>query len=198
MATIAKWNGHKFEVSARRITGFTDLSIKGSCDTEAKIADNQAHVERKNGAAPEISMTVTLNALTGVKNVYKEAMGFVKDAINGETGYFYLGSGKLFSEKLMLTSAQVTEIDLAPGRGDQWISCKVQLTMKQGTGQASSSSGGGGGGRKGGGKPVDKKAQKIPTRQQFTAVGDPKKPQSKLITGTPMQFGYHPPRPSLK
>lgn len=154
MATMGNWNGHTFEVSPNLIRGFTELSIKGSCETTTKNSKKQKYVERKYGEIPEISLTVGLSALTGVTDVYSEALAFVKEATQGATAYFYLGSTKLLPAKAMLTSAEVVEIVNAPGQGDKWLSCNVKLTLKQGSktdegsGSSGSSGSSGGGGSK--------------------------------------------------
>ena len=143
MATIANWNGHTFEVSPNLIRGFTELTIKGSCETTTKNANKQKYVKRKYGEVPEISMVVGLNALTGVTDVMSEAMAFISEATAGKTAYFYMGTKKLIAAKVMLVSAEVVEIVNLPGSGETWISCNVKLTFKQGakSGKSSSSSG---------------------------------------------------------
>lgn len=141
MATIANWNGHTFEVSPKLIRSFTDLSIKGSCETTDKNSDKQKYVERKYGDIPQISMTIELNAQTGVTDVYGEAQEFVKEATDGAAAYFYMGSSKLIPAKMMLTEAEVTEIVIMPGQGDKWISCRVKVKFKQGSVSDGSSGG---------------------------------------------------------
>lgn len=143
MATIANWNGHTFEISPSLIRGFTDMTIKGSCETTDKNSEKQKYVERKYGEIPEIGMTVGLNAQTGVTDVMKEALEFVKEATDGATAYFYMGSEKLIPAKMMLTQAEVVEIVHMPGQGAKWISCNVKLTFKQGTKNDGKSGGGG-------------------------------------------------------
>lgn len=158
MAKIAKWNGHSFEVSKKLIRSIEGLSIKGSCETEDKTKDGKKFVSRTNSHATQISFTVQLNALMGVTNVRKEAMKYVKQAENGETAHFYIGSEKLMDAKLMLTSAEVEEIAFLPAQPRKWISCSVKLTFKRGSnddgstdGKTSGGSGGGGGKKSGGG-----------------------------------------------
>lgn len=150
MATIANWNGHTFVVSPSLIRGFTDMTIKGACETTDKNSDKQKYVERKYGEIPEISMTVGLNAQTGVTDVFQEAMEFVQEATAGATSYFYMGSSKLIPAKMMLTQAEVVQIVHMPGEGNKWISCDVKLTFKQG-GKNDSGSGKSGGGSSGSG-----------------------------------------------
>ena len=133
MATIANWNGHTFVVSSRLVRSFTDLKIKGSCETTEKNSEKHNYEEHKNGEAYEISMTVCLSAQMGVTNVYSEAMAFVHEAAKGATAYFYIGGSKLLPTEMMLTSAEVEEIQYMPGRGNRWISAQVKLSFKQGT-----------------------------------------------------------------
>lgn len=133
MATIANWNGHTFVVSSRLVRSFTDLKIKGSSETTEKNSDKHNYEEHKNGEAYEISMTVCLSAQMGVTNVYSEAMAFVHEAAEGATAYFYIGGSKLLPAEMMLTSAEVEEIEYMPGKGNRWVSAQVKLTFKQGT-----------------------------------------------------------------
>lgn len=132
MGMIANWNGHTFEVSSRLWRSFTDLTVAGGCETTEKNDDYQKYEERKYGNGYTISMTVILNAQTGVSDVYAEAMQFVQEATEGATGYFYMGDTKLVPAQVMLTQAEVTEVVTMPGRGRPWISASVKLTFRQG------------------------------------------------------------------
>lgn len=133
MANYAAWGGHKFKVTPKMIKSFRDMSIKGSCETEDKTAGSQKYVSRKNGKPTEITFVIDLNALTGAKNVYKEAMSYITEADDGKTDYLYLGSSKVLSTKMMLTQAEITEIATVPGKANKWISCSVKLTLKKGS-----------------------------------------------------------------
>ena len=128
MAEIGSWNGHSFVVSPTMIRSFTGLTITGSSEIEDKTSDGQKYVSRKSGNPSEISLTVELNAFTGC-DVQNDALAFVEEARNGAKNYFYLGGKKLLTCQLMLTEATVNETHIAPG--GNWISCKVNLTMKQ-------------------------------------------------------------------
>ena len=144
MAQIANWNGHTFEVSSKLIRSFQDLALKGSCETEDKTSGGQKYVSRKNGNPAELTLTVSLNAFFGVTDVRYEAMAYVKEANEGATEYFYLGTQKLVSSKMMLITAEVTEYVPMPGNADVWISCDVKLTFKQADkGDGNSGDGGG-------------------------------------------------------
>ena len=133
MATMANWNGHTFEVGADLIRSFEDLTIKGSCETEDKKKSKQGYVKRKQGQPREISFNLPLSALLGVTDVRSEAMAYVNEASNGETAYFYIGTKKLIKAKVMLTSAEISEVVTMPGKGEKWISCVVKMTFKQAT-----------------------------------------------------------------
>lgn len=131
MAQIASWNGHTFEVSSQLIRSFRDLTLKGSCETEGKTSGNQEYAKRKKGKGAELTISVALSALLGVTDVRSEALAYVKEANDGASEYFYLGTQKLVAAKMMLTSAEVTEYICMPGNADEWISCDVKLTFKQ-------------------------------------------------------------------
>lgn len=136
-----RWNGHTFVVSPTLIRGFTALTLKAASETKEKTSGNQKYASRKNGKPVEVTMTVTLSALTGC-NVRNEATEFAKDAVNGKSDYMYVGEKKIATCKLMLIEANVTEIKIAPS--GQWISCQIQLTFRQSSkfsGSSSSSSG---------------------------------------------------------
>lgn len=151
MATIANWNGHTFEISPNLIRGFTDFTIKGSCETTTKNSNKQKYEEHKYGESPQIGMTIGLNAMTGVTDVFSEALEFVQEATDGACAYFYMGTKKLIPAKLILVSAEVTEVVHMPGEGCKWISCDVKVSFKQGTkddGKSGSGSGDGSNGSK--------------------------------------------------
>ena len=125
---IGRWNGHKFVLSPTLIRGFTGLQIKGSCELQDKENSAQGAVSRKGANPAELTLTVQLNAFVGC-SVRDEAIAFVTEAQAGKSDYFYVGSKKLVSCKLMLTDASVTEVEMA-GNGT-WTNAAVALTMKQ-------------------------------------------------------------------
>lgn len=133
MAQTGNWNGYVFKVSSKLIRSFEEMKLKGSCETEDKISNNQKYAVRKNGNVMELSFNITISALLGVTNVRNEAINMVKSANNGETAYFYYGSEKLVPAKMMLTSAEVTDITPMPSKPDKWIECKLAVTFKQGS-----------------------------------------------------------------
>ena len=131
MAEIGRWNGHKFIVSAQKIESFADLTIKSSSETEEKTASQQKYVSRKNGKPREISLTVQLRTGLGV-DVRKEAEAFADEARAGARDYFYINNKKLDAYKLMLTDANISQIELSSG--GKWVSADVALTLKQAEG----------------------------------------------------------------
>ena len=151
MADIGVFGNHKFQIKPKLIKSFRDMNIKGECETEDNTSGSQQYVSRKNGKPTEITLTIDLNALTGVKDVYGEAMQWLLEADNGVTSYFYLGPSKILNTQFMLTKAEVTEIVHRPGYGNQWISCSVKLTLKKAAASdsGSGSSGGSGSGSSG-------------------------------------------------
>lgn len=151
MAEIARWGGHRFEVSPSVIKSITDLQIRGFCETEDS-ENGDKYTRRKSGNPKEVTFTVPLSAYTGV-NVRKEALAFVDEATAGEKDYFYVGGKKLLPCKVMLTEAKVSNVQIA-GNG-AWTYADAALTMKQAdTGPASS--GGQGGGAEGNGSGGEK------------------------------------------
>ena len=154
---VGKWGGHKFVVSKPKIYSFTDLTMKGSIETEDKLNDRTKYTAIKNSKPAEITLTIRMNAYFGV-DVRKDAVLFVKQAQQGKADYFYVGTEKLIDCALMLTDASVKNVDISPS--GVWVGADVQITLKQcdksdlyGTPGSSSSggSGGGGGGAFGGG-----------------------------------------------
>ncbi|MBQ9252239.1 MAG: hypothetical protein IJ188_06365 [Clostridia bacterium] len=133
MSTIANWYGHTFEVSPQLIRSFSGLSIKSGCETTEKNSANQKYQERKYGNSPEVEFTIHLSALTGVTDVYAEAMQYIQEATDGACSYFYIGDQKLIQAQLILVSAEVSEIVTMPGNGGKWISADVKVKFQQGT-----------------------------------------------------------------
>lgn len=131
MAQTGSWNGYTFSVSSKLIRSFEEMTLKGSCETENKTAGAQNYVSRKNGDPMELSFSVVISALLGVTDVRREAIGLVKSANKGDAAYFYYGSKKLIPPKMMLTQAEITDIDPMPKKPNQWISCTARLTFKQ-------------------------------------------------------------------
>ena len=148
MAALCEWNNHKFEVSSTVIRTLKDLTITGGIVSEDKTEDKQKYKTRKSGDATKITLTALLRTDTGCK-VYSEAMAFVNEAQAGATGYFYVNGAKLVTSSMMLTKAQVEDVEISPN--GTWVSAEVGLTLEQadknGSGTSSSKSGGSGSGK---------------------------------------------------
>lgn len=125
---IGSWGNHTFEVNPTLIRSFTGLTIRGGAEVDEKTSNNQKYVQRKSGNAHELTVTVILSAYLGC-DVREEAMAFIEDARNCEEGYFYIAGRKLLPETLMLTEAQVSEVQLSPS--GEMVHAQVQLTMQQ-------------------------------------------------------------------
>ena len=145
MSVIGKWKDHEFVVSPDKIESFRDLQIKGGSNLEEKKKGSKPTVKRKGAKPLELSMTVEMNAFVG-SDVKKNALTLVKEAVNGDKGYFYIGGKKLMTCKLMLTDATLKNPDFTAD--GTWIKAQVTLTMKQSTKGNINVSGGGKKGKK--------------------------------------------------
>ena len=131
MPTIAWWNNHRFEISPSVIRGFSNLQVKGTCETTDKTDRQEKYQTFKNTQPAEISLTAHLDARLGC-NVWREAIDYVIEARWGKSDYFYVYENgqyaKIFAIKMMLTSAAVSNVVIAPT--GKWIAADVALTMK--------------------------------------------------------------------
>lgn len=125
---MGRWGLYTFEVTPGVIRSFSDLSIKGSSETEEKESGGEKYVARKSGKPSEVSLTVQLHAMLGC-DVRREAMCLVEEATIGRTAYFYVGSSKLFVTQMMLTEASVSKVVMSPD--GTWLSADVKLTLRQ-------------------------------------------------------------------
>ena len=153
MPEVGRWNGHIFEVSGKLVRSFSGLTIKAGCETEDKTSSKQKYVSRKAGNAAEVSFSVALLRSFGC-DVRAEADAFLADAAAGAKDYFYVGDGKLLPCQLMLTQAEVSEIEI--GASGNWNGAALKLTMKQADkGDGKTASGGSGGSSTGNKKSVN-------------------------------------------
>ena len=127
MSVIAKWNNHKFEVSANIIRSFTDLTIKGSSATEDK-GKTDKYVKRKEGKPFEVTFLIKLDKRMGVSDVRKEAMAYISEARKGSKDYITFNGTKLNTFKYMLTDAEASKVDIL--QTGEWIYCDVKVTFK--------------------------------------------------------------------
>lgn len=159
MAQIVAWNDISFALGGKSINGVKDIEITGSCETE-DTESGEKYVKRKNSKPYEIEMTAILDARLGV-DVQSMAKKMTEAARCSTSGYFYVGSAKLFPCSFMMVEASIGEIEINPQ--GVWTHCEVKLKLEQSTpysGQAASSSSGGGssgGGSSGGGSSSSKK-----------------------------------------
>lgn len=128
VAQIGRWNGHTFEVGPTLIRSFTGLTIKGGSNIDEKNADKNEYVTRKNGKPKEIGLTLSLLARLGC-DVRAEAMAFVDEAYKGAKDYFYVGDRKLLTCSMMLTEAEVSEVEMT--NGAVWTRADVKCSFMQ-------------------------------------------------------------------
>ena len=110
------------------------------------------YVKKKNNGGYEVKFTAILDKRLGESDVRKVALHLAEVARTGAKNYIYCSGSKLFTPQMMGTGASIKNIVVAPD--GTWISCEVDLTLKQcskGDGSTGSSSGSGGGGGGGGG-----------------------------------------------
>ena len=118
------------------------------------------------------------------KNVKKQAMAFLDDAQAGKTDYFYVGTSKLVSCKLMLTDASIEGVELSPKKME-WISASVALTFKQ----ATKSDGTTGGSDGGSGSSKKKSTKRTGTTTTQKTTYDPTRTEGKSgHTSVPTRF----------
>lgn len=131
MPQIAKWNGHKFVVKPHEIRSFSDLVISVSSDVEDKKMDQEKFSALKNAGPYSITMTIVLDARMADYggNVQSEAMALCEDARQGKSGYFYMGTSKLFAAQMLAQSAKVSNVNIAPNGA--WMNCDVAMTFIQ-------------------------------------------------------------------
>ena len=131
MATIGKWNGHKFIVNHHEVKSFTNLTVTASCETEDKKADSEKYVARKNAKPIEVGLTVVMDARIADYggNVQSEALALCDDVYEGKEEYLYMGKSKMFVSKMMGVSAKVSNIQV--GTNGEWVHAEIALTLKQ-------------------------------------------------------------------
>ena len=144
MAQIIAWNDISFALGGSSVNAVEDIGITGSCETEDSESGGEKFVKRKSSKPYEIKMKAILDAHLGV-DVQSMAKKMTEAARTSTTGYFYTGSNKLFTCKFMMVEASIS--DIVMNSSGTWISCEVDLKLKQSTkydGSTGSSSSGGG------------------------------------------------------
>ena len=149
---LISWGDNRFFVTANHVRSYKSLQITTSCATEDEENGGDKYVKKKNNGGYEVKFTAILDKRLGESDVRKVALHLAEVARTGAKNYIYCSGSKLFTPQMMGTGASIKNIVVAPD--GTWISCEVDLTLKQcskGDGSTGSSSGGGGGGGGGGG-----------------------------------------------
>ena len=143
---LISWGKSRFFVTPTFVRSFTGLTITASCDTEDEENGGNKYVKKKNDGSYEVKLTAILDKRLGETDVRAEAMRLAEDARTGAKDYVYNCGDKLFTPQMMGTGATIKDIVTTP-KGE-WISCRVEMTLKQcskGDGTTSGSGSGGGG-----------------------------------------------------
>lgn len=156
---IVSWGGNggiSFFVKPKKIQGISELSISAAANLEEKEEGDEKFARRKTNGAIQIATKAYLNAFLGA-NVQETVNKAIEAARKGSSGYFYSYGKKLFTNQFMMTEAKASNI-LLSGTG-AWVSCELDMTLKQsskcegsqppsgGSGSGGSGSGGSSGGR---------------------------------------------------
>ena len=148
---LISWGDNRFFATANHVRSYKSLQITTSCATEDEENGGDKYVKKKNNGGYEVKLTAILDKRLGESDVRKVALHLAEVARTGAKNYIYCSGSKLFTPQMMGTGASIKNIVVAPD--GTWISCEVDLTLKQcskGDGSTGSSSGGGGGGGGGG------------------------------------------------
>ena len=137
---IGRFKNHTFEVSSGKIDALKDLTLSASAQTDTKSSGGVGFVTFKDGTY-SVGFSVTLNAYTGA-NVEKRAKALAAAAASGESGYVYIAGRRLVNAELMLTQADISNVQLA--RDGSWYYAEVKLSFKR-TGKAPTNASRGGG-----------------------------------------------------
>ena len=145
---LISWGGSRFFVTPTFVRSYKNLQISASCDTEDEESSGEKYAKKKNDGAYKFNLTAILDKRLGEADVRTEALRLAESARTGTKDYVYNCGSKLFTPQMMGTDATIKNIVCTPG-GD-WISCEVDITLKQcskgdGTTGGSSSTGSGGG-----------------------------------------------------
>ena len=147
---LISWGDNRFFATANHVRSYKSLQITTSCATEDEENGGDKYVKKKKNGGYEVKFTAILDKRLGESDVRKVALHLAEVARTGAKNYIYCSGSKLFTPQMMGTGASIKNIVVAPD--GTWISCEVDLTLKQcskgdgSTGSSSGSSGGGGGG----------------------------------------------------
>lgn len=145
---LISWGGSRFFVTPTFVRSYKNLQISASCDTEDEESGGEKYARKKNDGAYKFNLTAILDKRLGEADVRTEALRLAESARTGTKDYVYNCGSKLFTPQMMGADATIKNIVCTPG--GEWISCEVDITLKQcskndGTTGGSSSTGSGGG-----------------------------------------------------
>lgn len=126
---LIAWGSTRFYVTPTFVRSFKGLQISASCETEDEKNGGTKYVKKKNDGGYEVKLTAILDKRLGETDVRKEALKIAERARTGGKDYIYCCGSKLFTPQMMGTGASVKNIVTAPD--GTWISCEVELTLKQ-------------------------------------------------------------------
>ena len=126
---LIDWGNSHFYVTPSSVRSYKGLQINTSCDTKDEENGGEKYIIKKNNGGYEVKLTAILDKRLGETDVRKEAMRLAESARVGEKGYVYCHGSKLFTPQMMGTGAGVKNIVTTPD--GTWISCEVELTLKQ-------------------------------------------------------------------
>lgn len=128
MALLAQFGELRFEITSSGALLFDNLKLTAECETEDKTDNSQKYVSKKNGKPVQISFTVLLKAALGID--VEQSVSYILYAAQGNvTERLYIGQTCIFPFRMMMTKADVEEIQISPG--GIWTSAKVKVTLKQ-------------------------------------------------------------------
>lgn len=131
MALKLSWQNIVFETNEKGAALFGKMKLSAEQETEDKDDmedDPQGYVERKKGKPAEIELTAILHASLGI-DVRDYVNRLLHSAQRDKRDFLYIGNGKLFPFKVLLTKAETEEIKFSPS--GVWVSANVKLTFKQ-------------------------------------------------------------------
>ena len=149
---LISWGSSRFFVTPTWVRSYTGLQIATSTETEDEENGGEKYAKKKNDGGYEMKLTAILDKRLGETDVQKEALRLAEYARTGIKSYVYCRGSKLFRPMMMGTGATIKNIVSAPN--GTWISCEVDMTLKQcskGGGSTDGGSGSSGGGSGGGG-----------------------------------------------
>ena len=126
---LITWGDYSFFIKPTAIRSYRDLSIQSSCSPEEEENGDDGYLKKKRSGAFTISLTAILDKRLGEDDVKAYAMRLAESARSGASAWIYNNGSKLAVGIMMGTSANINNIVAAPN--GMWISCEVQLTLKQ-------------------------------------------------------------------